>query len=474
MWYILRNNQPTPPVSLEDMRVLVAKGELRSADLVCPVGGQSWMPASTVDGLFAGVPELVTPVLGPPTLPPTPPPFPTPAGPNPRASSGWAVWMHLRRAYAGNLHDLSVSDGEREFLKNRNTEVLALQRYLAWRRSVLFVLCLLALLSAVLGIIDQLSSREDVIYNAFGKFMLAIETFSFLAMPVAAVIAALTWHRSDFSFRVLAAGWLITFLGPILMALVPVTWMIDFSRLGGGRLQHGAEVTVKFIFGLAAFGFLAVYLAICGVSIAQGIIPACLRLKTLVPASGIPGLFIVVSAPILPLALLPFFVLAMQLAASPLLLLGLLLVSASSLIYVFRAGLFIRPWVSRDDFRQMVFVQWLSSGLLWLGVALLVIYALTREFALISISGGALKTLHLTLLGFTTEGSFYRPWDWKLLRWLLIETTSRSLFTTILIADLFMRVTTSMWYYSNRYAAGKPDEEYEELMADQAKRRFGA
>jgi hypothetical protein len=50
-----------------------------------------------------------------------------------------------------------------------------------------------------------------------------------------------------------------------------------------------------------------------------------LRLKTLLPESSLPGLFLAASALILPFFVLPFFVLLIQVASSPLLIGGMAL-----------------------------------------------------------------------------------------------------------------------------------------------------
>ena len=69
-----------------------------------------------------------------------------------------------------------------------------------------------------------------------------------------------------------------------------------------------------------------------------------------------------------------------------------------------------------------------------------------------------------TLLGFNDETSLFRPWNLQILRWLVLETLGRSLFTTVLIADLFVRVNSAVWSYGKRVAADPTAGGYDRLM----------
>ena len=68
------------------------------------------------------------------------------------------------------------------------------------------------------------------------------------------------------------------------------------------------------------------------------------------------------------------------------------------------------------------------------------------------------------ILGFSSEHSWFRPWDWRLLRWLVVELLGRSLFTMILVADLFMRVNSYVWLSSRRVMGSDHADSYDNLM----------
>jgi hypothetical protein len=65
---------------------------------------------------------------------------------------------------------------------------------------------------------------------------------------------------------------------------------------------------------------------------------------------------------------------------------------------------------------------------------LLLAYAMTRKIPI----------LDKTLIGLQEETSLLRPWEWYLFR-SLIEYTGRSLYTTIVIADLLLVVGLAVW-----------------------------
>src|SRR5262249_11851393 len=152
------------------------------------------------------------------------------------------------------------------------------------------------------------------------------------------------------SRRLIPWGWAVSFLGPILLLLTPARWLFDVDQLGG---QQAAERGVEFGFGIVIFTLLCITLVVFVVSMSFGVQRACLRLKTLVPESSVPGLFLAAAAPVFALVLLPFFALVNQVASSPLLFLGMLLLMGSPLVYLFCARLFTRPLINPQDFSKV-------------------------------------------------------------------------------------------------------------------------
>jgi hypothetical protein len=378
-----------------------------------------------------------------------------------------ALWLHVRRALAWNLDNLPVTDREQARLAGLGIHEPVLQRYLVWRRSVLVVTCLPVMLIALLTTLDRLS--DDYAYQrGFGNFWRSLQILAPYALPASAVAALLLWPHQRLSRRLMAWGWLIAFLVPILLFLVPADWVFDIWSLPGKHealFHRAATIVIGFVY----FVWLCVYLPVFLVSVAFGIQRACLRLKSLFPQSTVPGLFLIVTAPLFPLVLFPFFVLLNQVASSPLLLGGMWLLLGSPLVYAVFGRSFLRPVVSAGDRTRINVAQGISKGFFWLGMLLLVIYATTHVWEIPDLDADPEQTHNLlkrlTLLGFSSESSLFRPWDWHIVRWLAVESLGRTLFTTVVVTDLFMRLNRSVWYYHKQLASDQHADHYDRVMS---------
>ena len=493
-WYYSQNGQRFGPLELSELQRLARSGALRSHDLVIQAGAQKWVPASAVNELFPAVKLDNQPAVrkGPPPLPAVDQVVLLSAETGLAAEpilieiepeSGLPGWLafpltHIRRAMSWDLRWLSVTPGEQATLRARGTQHPSLHRYFAWRRSVLFVTFLPALLLAILGTIDTVEGDHSAL-SALGRICFGLFILAPYAMPVSVVIAALTWANQRWSGRTLVVGWCVSFLLPLALLLLPAHWLFDFGEMPEQARQL-TNTLLGLVMGLGIFAYLCMYLPVFVVSASFGVQRASLRLKTLLPTSTVPGLFLAGASLVFPLAMLPFFALMTQIASSPLVLLGVPLLMAASLVYAFRAGVFVRPLTTPEDFAAVRRIQWVSRGLFWAGTIFLLIYALTKEWPairegafqhLVAVMSGQEQNVDVnklleykTLLGFSEEKSYVRPWNWRIIRWLVIETLGRSLFTTILIADLFMRVSLAVWRHTRAANVGPLAENDARLM----------
>jgi hypothetical protein len=201
-------------------------------------------------------------------------------------------------------------------------------------------------------------------------------------------------------------------------------------------------------------------------SIAFGVQRGCLRLKTLLPESSIPGLFLAASGLVLPIFLLPFFVLLFQIASSPLLLGGMVLLTVAPLLYLLKAGAVMRPLMTTDGLRFLHRLQLVAKLSFWLGLCLLVVYATAKAIPVPNVLlGRGDEGFHeMTLLGFSETTSLYRPWNWMILRWFVVELLGRSLFTMVLVSDLLLRLNAYFWVAQRDVARSANAEAYDELM----------
>jgi hypothetical protein len=319
--------------------------------------------------------------------------------------------------------------------------------------------CLLALLDTLDNLVD-----EDVEYNGFGKVWLALVILPSYALPATAIGALRAWGRAS-SRRLIAWGWLIAFLVPLALLAVPFHWLIRLDAPDPATL-HAARRVTSFVVGLTFFGILMVALPVILLSISFGVQRACLRLKTLLPESSVPGLFLAASAPVVPLFVLPFFVLLLQIASSPLLIGGMVLLMVAPILYLATAKKVMRPLLTNPDFRFLYRLQVMAKAAFWAGITLLIVYAFVKTIPVpnLLLGEGQDGFQEKAVLGFTDASSLFRPWNWTVLRWFVVEMLGRSLFTMVVVSDLLLGVNSYLWISQRHVASSAQAASYNRLM----------
>src|SRR5262249_38721088 len=153
----------------------------------------------------------------------------------------------------------------------------------------------------------------------------------------------------------------------------PLDWMMKLGGESGVPLAESKK-GVKFLgifWGMATF-ILQLPLLL---SLFPGVLRACVRIKSILPESIVPGWFLVFTAPFYLLFWFMVFILVKHAANHPLLVLGVVLFVGAPSVYVITAGLFIRPLPTLEEQRRLTYVQVLYSALGWAGGICLIIYA---------------------------------------------------------------------------------------------------
>lgn len=419
----------------------------------------------------------------------------------------------VRRAFNSNLRTIPVSNGEQAKLEALGIHEPTVQRYLAWRRSIVTVVVLATMLSAGLNTYVEFTETEDrpdlveavterVLEGAkeavpaaglilpadremeddedesdedeetvkksssdakavtdskgkksdrlkvLGQIADGVHLFSLYSLPLAALAVACCWTRLKLSFQILLVGFLIAFFVPMLVALCPWSWWgepeqhVTLDQDPGLYLQLMAE-------GLLEGAAQMVLLLPTVLSLVPGVQRACLRVKTLVPESMLPGWFLVAAAPFYALFLLVIFIAISQITSESLLLISMFLLVAAPFIYVFRADVFAKPLTSEADFLRMRRVQQVVSGVTAVAGLLLVVYLAPQQY------------LDIHLVGLDVQTSLLGPLD---IAGFLLEFIGRSLFMTVLGADLFMRMNLSTWQHHRTLAGSSAAEGYDCVM----------
>ena len=419
----------------------------------------------------------------------------------------------IRRAFASNLRTIPVSHDEQAKLEALGIHDPTIQRFLVWRRSIVAVVVLATFLSAGLTTYVEYTETEDrpdlleevtehlqegmkeavpaarLILpadremdedevepdedeatvkqkptdakaateskgkagersKALGQIADGVHVFSLFALPLAALAVACCWTWLKLSFQILLAGFAIAFFVPMLVALCPWSWwgepeqIVTLDQDPALYLQNMAE-------GLLEGAAQMVLLLPTVLSLVPGVQRACLRVKTLVPESMLPGWFLVAAAPFYALFLLVIFIAISQITSESLLLISMFLLAGAPFIYVFRADVFARPLMSEADYLRMRRVQQVVSGVTALAGLLLVVYLAPQQYFGIHLVGLDVKT---SLLGPLDVAGF------------LLEFIGRSLFMTVLGADLFMRMNLSTWQHHRTLAGSSAAEGYDRVM----------
>lgn len=398
----------------------------------------------------------------------------------------------IRRALATNLRTVVVGEDERAALDAAGLREPIVQQYVTWRRAMMLAVVAATLLSAAVTTLRKNRGphdRKEVLQTitagllqkaektlpaaaileeathppgrtdlpkgggqnppaGFARFENLMHAAHLDAIALAALAALFCRNRFQLSYRILVAGFALGFLLPMALAMCPWSWwgMVEVKITPGTDPAAYLQVAVQR--AIQAANYLVILLPTL-LSLVPGALRAGLRVKTQLPESLLPGWFVAAASPFYSLCLLVPFVVAVQFTHDLLLLGGLFLLLAAPLVYAFRAGVFTNPRMSEADTDRMGRLQ-LTVGLMsLLASGLIVAWLLTRDIA------------GVHLVGVAAGKSLFHPMD---LVDYLLEYLARSLFVTVLGADLFMRISLRAWEQSREWAASDHTGTYDRTM----------
>jgi hypothetical protein len=274
---------------------------------------------------------------GEPAAPPGPPPpgpapagaYPPPTGPHehvpqvatgggvtealaaitPRTSAPAETWsryffvLSLKRAFRLRILNEEVLPAERAHLEAQAGHVTDPdhQAFLAWRRSVLFLVAIMFVPLTISRFIEAFdgpaipaAGRAFVLLPAFGEALFCIVAFTQLK----------NWANWKKQRRILFIAWAVYFIAPFIVYLYPFRSAFDDSgslaraaaSVGGVKIGTKAS-TVHMIVGLA-FGIRALLaLGPKVISLMPGLIRASIVTKLLFPGTSAPGWLMMLAAP---------------------------------------------------------------------------------------------------------------------------------------------------------------------------------
>lgn len=284
--------------------------------------------------------------------------------------------ISARRAFRLRIEPSEVLPIERRTLEAANPPILeaSLQAFLAWRRSVLFLVACALVPLTVIGIGDALRHTD---YKAifFVKFAPAFAELIFCMVCWQQLKKWAHWRQQR---RKLFWGWLIFMITPFIVFIYPLNTF--FSELRGAATSHdkrmalGAlgidgiykQAVMPFVFAMIAM----LQLAPKAISLMPGLIRSSMVIKLLFPGISAPGWLIVIASPLYALLAYVILIIPYQFTGSGWFIVGVLgIVIGQSLLA--RAGFRLaRPMTEAEALvqikrvRRYYIIVMVTSGIL--------------------------------------------------------------------------------------------------------------
>lgn len=298
---------------------------------------------------------------------------------------------HVKRAFSWRARSVRISDAERQKLVAAGVTEPHVQGLAAWRRSAL-LLALPVLMAAFALSVVAAENEDTTQLTSLGRVLRWIPTIALGLVPAAALYCVVKWTNLKSTSRVLLIAWLGSIALPLMAALVPLDGWIDLDRL---RLAVILDSTLKGTDPQIALDQLdldlllvRIYLAVqysvqllpVLISIPAGVMKGALRTKALAPGSRFPGWFLVAVAPFYTLIIAIVFVLVDQLIGNGLLVLGVGLTAIVPLLFLLHRKTYTRPLSPAEADKELGRANRTGSIVTYVGIAFIVLYALTARF----------------------------------------------------------------------------------------------
>lgn len=289
------------------------------------------------------------------------------------------------------------------------------QNYAVWRKSILWIAAITLFISFLVhtigfttmatamseGVVEaqaaaqpeewkRLSSAEqktmyrdarNEIESRFSKSNLEVldglSIFILVSQGIGTILvlmAAIFWHHLPLSKRLSRIGWAVMFITPFLLALLPVTSMLDWSKVDAA-FRAEARAAIGTVMGLAFM----VLLAPKAISLFAGGIRSAITLKTLLPESAAPGWAASLIAPLYALFLVVMLSFVIQLQGNVWLLLGMIFLTLAPLTYLAFAGKLLQPLTDQNMTPAVTKVRVIASVLNAVGLIFILVFVITID-----------------------------------------------------------------------------------------------
>jgi hypothetical protein len=393
-------------------------------------------------------------------------------------------WTHLRRCFGWRLLKTEPTPYELNMFDKAQVQDPTLRTYLAWRRSQMMFSVPVLLssaftgLSAALGYDEEgedkeyLDDRGNFIYKLpnIANFILLVAVMGAIGFPKGRLRV---WPKWRLSSKILRVGFIISFILPIIPALIPLEFISKSSSSSSSSSSEeiindafpGADV-IEFISNSSsnsneimndalsdadAINDMAQQRTAMQTTVTVGIqnfisalpvlvsfpsslLAGSLRIRGLLPDSTLSSWILVTTAPFLSIVMMAVSILIIQFGGDVALMIGVFLRCFYPWMYVFRRGLYVKA-ASEEREKKVDCNQHFMSVINLVSISLIVKWLFTQDLIK---SGEAINYAKL-----------------------LLEIWGRYLATTVVFTDVLLRMTVTNWRVEK--SIRNLDAEYESI-----------
>jgi hypothetical protein len=259
--------------------------------------------------------------------------------------------LSAKRAFRIRIEPSEVLPDERQALISANPPVTDdnLQAFLAWRRSVLFLVATILTILSIMGLVESLGGYKVASSVRFVKLFPTLAECAFCLICWLQLRNWTNWRKQR---KWLLFGWLLFMLTPFAVFMYPLAFAVQdakralsvqmVSELGYQGTYN--RVVAPFVFAMIAL----LQLAPKVISLMPGLIRSSMVIKLLFPGASAPGWLIVMCAPLYAMIAYALLIIPYQFSGSPWFMFGVILLMIAQGI-VMRSGFALAKPLSHEE-----------------------------------------------------------------------------------------------------------------------------
>jgi len=259
--------------------------------------------------------------------------------------------LSAKRAFRIRIEPSEVLPDERQQLLAANPPIVDenLQAFLAWRRSVVFLVATILTVLSMIGLWESLGGYKVA---SSVRFVKLLPTLAEVAFCLICWLQLRNWTNWRKQRKWLLLGWLLFMLTPFVVFMYPLSYAVaDAKRAMTVEMvsQLGYQGTYNRVVAPFVFAMIALLqLAPKVISLMPGLIRSSMVIKLLFPGASAPGWLIVMCAPIYAMIVYALLIIPYQFTASGWFIFGVILLMVAQGL-VTRSGFALAKPLSQEE-----------------------------------------------------------------------------------------------------------------------------